>query len=206
MSNQPQLRTLEEANRWFSDYGVTVTQWAQEHGFKKEAVYAVLQGRNLGYRGDGHHIAIALGIKAQPTHDPALAQLKREDDAKPRDEITSIVQTFADNVRWELRIGLENGESSWLELRAFDLMDDGRTQNYGRVEDNPARPGLYKEIIKSTADADDLATTLVHDIWAHMEPPLPPEHVRVTLRLKLVGVICTLRFQYEKRLRLHEVI
>jgi len=47
----------------FNDEGVTVTQWAHDHGFRRETVYAVLDGRIKGTRGEGHLIAIALGLK-----------------------------------------------------------------------------------------------------------------------------------------------
>lgn len=42
---------------------MSVTDWAQEHRFPKQAVYAVLSGKSRCSRGRGHRIAIALGMK-----------------------------------------------------------------------------------------------------------------------------------------------
>ncbi|MBE1162300.1 hypothetical protein [Dyella sp. 7MK23] len=41
-----------------------MTDWAREHGYPRQAVYAVLSGRSRCTRGRGHQIAIALGMKA----------------------------------------------------------------------------------------------------------------------------------------------
>lgn len=56
----------ERAKRWFEAHGVSVTDWAAAHGFEREAVYDVLNGRTKGRRGAAHRIAVALGIKAAP--------------------------------------------------------------------------------------------------------------------------------------------
>jgi gp16 family phage-associated protein len=54
------LKQLFEAN------GLTVTEWAAARGFKRDQVYAVLNGRAAGRRGASHRIAIALGLKPEP--------------------------------------------------------------------------------------------------------------------------------------------
>lgn len=51
----------------FRQNGRSIGKWADEMGFKRTLVYAVLSGRALGERGEAHHIALALGIKAQPS-------------------------------------------------------------------------------------------------------------------------------------------
>jgi len=43
--------------------GVTVREWAEQHGFPERAVRAVLSGHNKGNYGQSHRIAVALGIK-----------------------------------------------------------------------------------------------------------------------------------------------
>ena len=43
--------------------GVTVEKWSTDRGFKPQAVRAVLCGKNKGNFGNGHRIAVALGIK-----------------------------------------------------------------------------------------------------------------------------------------------
>lgn len=43
--------------------GKSIAEWAFEHGFKAELVYAVLRRRTIPLRGESHRIAVALGIK-----------------------------------------------------------------------------------------------------------------------------------------------
>lgn len=62
-----QLRSqnsIAEIRGAFADAGLTVSQWADAHGFRRENVYAVLAGRAKGRRGEAHRIAQALGLKA----------------------------------------------------------------------------------------------------------------------------------------------
>lgn len=58
-------RRLEVKQR-FEALGTTVAEWADQNGFKRDQVYAVLSGRVSGRRGAGHQIAVALGIKEAP--------------------------------------------------------------------------------------------------------------------------------------------
>ena len=57
------LRTAKEARTWFYDQGISLTDWARDHGYPRQAVYAVLSGRSRCTRGRGHQIAIDLGMK-----------------------------------------------------------------------------------------------------------------------------------------------
>ena len=57
------IKTIEQVRAEFSRVGRTVQSWAEEHGFKATAVYAVLYGRSKGLRGESHEIAVRLGIK-----------------------------------------------------------------------------------------------------------------------------------------------
>lgn len=50
----------------FRQNGRSIGTWADDMGFKRGLVYAVLSGRAVGDRGEAHSIAIALGLKAQP--------------------------------------------------------------------------------------------------------------------------------------------
>jgi len=61
MSNR--LHTAREVRTWFYDQGLSVTDWARDHGFPRQAVYAVLSGKSRCTRGRGHQIAVALGMK-----------------------------------------------------------------------------------------------------------------------------------------------
>lgn len=66
------LRTTEEAKAWLVYHGITVSQWAREHGFSQALVREVLAGRKKGLRGQSHNIAVALHLKrGVPTSEPA---------------------------------------------------------------------------------------------------------------------------------------
>lgn len=54
---------LARIRQRFEASGVSVTDWAQAHGFRRDDVYAVLNGRSRCRRGKGHLIAVALGLK-----------------------------------------------------------------------------------------------------------------------------------------------
>lgn len=43
--------------------GEVISDWAKKEGFDKRNVYAVISGRNKGNRGEGHKIAVRLGLK-----------------------------------------------------------------------------------------------------------------------------------------------
>jgi len=67
----------------FEDTGVTVSEWASKHGFRRESVYAVLSGRSKARRGEAHRIAVALGLKSVPNVSPFVGA-DRSGDASPR--------------------------------------------------------------------------------------------------------------------------
>ncbi|AMA05980.1 TPA: DNA-binding protein [Citrobacter freundii] len=47
----------------FQQHGITVTQWAEENGYSREAVYRVLNGITKAKYGQAHEIAVKLGLK-----------------------------------------------------------------------------------------------------------------------------------------------
>lgn len=55
--------TPEEAKRRLYSNGVTLTQFAEQHGFKYRTVSEVVRGVNKAIHGEGHRVAVALGIK-----------------------------------------------------------------------------------------------------------------------------------------------
>lgn len=66
------LRTPEEARAWLDYQGITVAQWAREHGVHDSLVREVLAGRKKCLRGMSHNIAVLLGMKrGQLTTRPA---------------------------------------------------------------------------------------------------------------------------------------
>lgn len=44
--------------------GTTVKQWAIDNGYKPVQVYRVLRGENKALYGEGHNIAVKLGLKS----------------------------------------------------------------------------------------------------------------------------------------------
>lgn len=66
------LKTPQALKQWFEDEGLMVTEWAKTHGFRVEVVYALLNARTVGRRGEAHRAAIALGLKPASRAAPNL--------------------------------------------------------------------------------------------------------------------------------------
>jgi len=52
-----------KARERFSRTGLSISDWAAQHGFNRSLVYEVLAGRKKCERGNSHRIAVLLGIK-----------------------------------------------------------------------------------------------------------------------------------------------
>ncbi|WP_027855225.1 DNA-binding protein [Marinobacterium litorale] len=65
--------TPDEVKAQLQDQGITITQWAKDHGYTRNAVYRVLNGFDKAKYGKAHEIAVKLGLKAQPQPDHAAA-------------------------------------------------------------------------------------------------------------------------------------
>lgn len=63
MATQKALTPAQVKQR-FRQRGITITQWAEEHGYKRNAVYRVLNGFDKANYGQAHEIAVALGLKS----------------------------------------------------------------------------------------------------------------------------------------------
>lgn len=57
------VRTPQEVIQDFDRKGISISSWARKHGFPVSTVCQVLNGRRQGRRGQGHKIAVLLGIK-----------------------------------------------------------------------------------------------------------------------------------------------
>lgn len=64
MAFQP--KTPEQVKQDFFLRGETVNAWALKNKFNPTEVYRVLNGQNKATKGNGHRIAVALGMKPQP--------------------------------------------------------------------------------------------------------------------------------------------
>lgn len=67
--------TPDQVKEQFRRRGVTLTEWARERGFPRQAVYRVLNGQLKANFGASHEIAVALGLKVEEDVDaPAPAK------------------------------------------------------------------------------------------------------------------------------------
>jgi gp16 family phage-associated protein len=57
------IRTQQEVRNDFNRKGISMASWARANGFDKATVSQVLSGCNAATRGQGHKIAVLLGIK-----------------------------------------------------------------------------------------------------------------------------------------------
>jgi gp16 family phage-associated protein len=76
-------RSHTEAQQWFVEQGLAVSEWAISRGFNPALVYAVLHGRRKCLRGQSHRIAVALGLKATPEGAIVLADQSLVGDVQP---------------------------------------------------------------------------------------------------------------------------
>lgn len=58
------LLTPAQIKSRFRASGTTVTEWAEKHGYTRNAVYRVLNGIDKAHYGKAHEIAVALGMKS----------------------------------------------------------------------------------------------------------------------------------------------
>lgn len=66
----PQIKTPEQVKADFAAAGISISEWSRDHGFHRMTVVDLLRGRRLGLRGQTHHCAVALGLKAAPECTP----------------------------------------------------------------------------------------------------------------------------------------
>ena len=63
--------TPEQVRARLRQSGQTLTQWAAERGYRREAVYRVINGRDKAHFGQAHEIAVALGLKVPVETEPS---------------------------------------------------------------------------------------------------------------------------------------
>jgi len=59
----PVVLTGGEVRALFLYRGITMAQWARDHGYEPGAVSDVIRGKSHGRRGVSHDIAVELGMK-----------------------------------------------------------------------------------------------------------------------------------------------
>lgn len=65
--------TPETVKQQFGLHGLSIREWAQKNGFSERMVYAVLSGKSKGLRGESFRIAVALGLRQEPSIEEAPA-------------------------------------------------------------------------------------------------------------------------------------
>ena len=66
--------TPDQVKQQFRARGLTLTQWAADNGYSREAVYRVLNGKDKAHFGRAHEIAVALGLKVPDDEPSTTAQ------------------------------------------------------------------------------------------------------------------------------------
>lgn len=56
--------TADEIKAQFKANGKTFTEWASDNGYRRNAVYRVINGFDKAQYGRAHEIAVKLGLKA----------------------------------------------------------------------------------------------------------------------------------------------
>lgn len=59
------IKTPDQIKREFYAQGLTIKDWAEAHGYKPVQVYRVMRGENKALYGEGHKIAVKIGLKSQ---------------------------------------------------------------------------------------------------------------------------------------------
>ncbi|MDD5249664.1 MAG: DNA-binding protein [Rhodocyclaceae bacterium] len=65
--------TSEQIKTRLRRQGITLTQWAKDHGYPRADVYRVLNGQYKCHYGRAHEIAVKLGMKAGAGSDQMAA-------------------------------------------------------------------------------------------------------------------------------------
>lgn len=60
---QPPVTSPSAAKQALQAKGITLRQFANSHGFNYRTVSEVVRGVNKGLYGEGHRVAVALGLK-----------------------------------------------------------------------------------------------------------------------------------------------
>lgn len=57
------LKTHAQARAWFTEQGLSIAEWARQHGFGATLVRQIVEGKKACLRGQSHQIAVLLGMK-----------------------------------------------------------------------------------------------------------------------------------------------
>lgn len=57
------LKTATEVRAWFDEQGISISEWARNHGYGRSLVQAIVEGKKACMRGQSHQVAVLLGMK-----------------------------------------------------------------------------------------------------------------------------------------------
>lgn len=65
--------TPEQVKAKLREQGITITEWAERHGYPREAVYRTLNGVEKATFGRSHRIAVDLGLKPKSSNNSSVS-------------------------------------------------------------------------------------------------------------------------------------
>lgn len=71
-ADRPDAARIMAVRQWLNRTGKTVADWARENGESADATHKVLSGKRACTTGAQHRIAVKLGLKDAPQHEPML--------------------------------------------------------------------------------------------------------------------------------------
>ena len=92
------LKTAAEARAWFTEQGLSISEWARQHGFGRSLTRQILEGKKPCHRGQSHQIAVLLGMKQGVINRSPAEALQRGRQAgagNPRQAAADSVQAAA---------------------------------------------------------------------------------------------------------------
>jgi gp16 family phage-associated protein len=121
--------TPNQVKALFKKQGKTFTEWAQEHGYSRNAVYRVLNGFDHGNYGKAHEIANKLGINHDAVDEPSVAFDQTHSPLTKR-KIMSLLVEQGSSLR---QFALQNGYNERYVLKAVDRWAGQRELPRGRL-------------------------------------------------------------------------
>lgn len=70
---KPIHRSVDDFLHFLDEQNKPISEWAKEHGFSLDAVYAVTRGKARGKRGAARRVFLAMGVKPAAAFEPKAA-------------------------------------------------------------------------------------------------------------------------------------
>ena len=87
LNNIVRVTTVEDVRAEFERRGLSISEWARQHGVSAQLTYQILAGRKIGLRGQSHTISVLLGLKTGVTGTAGdLTFVRQADQPSPKQE------------------------------------------------------------------------------------------------------------------------